>query len=102
MEMLRVPSLGRSVGGVIASTVVDAIAVVWSNMTSAKPQVGPSWTVTVRRKPAVRVEIEGKIYAMTAVLIKDEQKRRQILYDRNYWHAWDAISVFKFYPSARE
>ena len=60
---------------------------------------GESWTITAQRQPNVRVEINGKIYRMTAELIDDEAYRQEILYDRGYWHAWDAILVFKFRPT---
>ena len=59
---------------------------------------GESWTVAIRRKPEVRVEIAGKIYSVRAAMIEDESYRQQILYNRGYWHAWDGISVFKFQP----
>lgn len=59
---------------------------------------GESWTVTVRRTPEVRVQIEDKIYRLQAFEITNETTRRQILFDRGYWHAWAGISIFAFHP----
>lgn len=59
---------------------------------------GENWTVTVRRTPEVRVQIEDKIYRLSASEISDETTRRQILFDRGYWHAWGGISIFAFHP----
>ena len=63
---------------------------------------GESWTVTVRRTPDVRVEIAGKIYSMRATPIDDESYRTKILYDRGYWYAWDAITIFRFAPNEEQ
>lgn len=57
---------------------------------------GESWTVSIRRSPEVRVQIDEAIYQVTATAIDDEARRVQILEDRGYWHAWDAITVFRF------
>ena len=57
---------------------------------------GESWTVTVLREPNVRVQIAERIYRVRAVRIDDENRRQEILYDRGYWYAWDAISVYRF------
>ena len=57
---------------------------------------GESWTVTIRRQPRVRIEIAGKIYSMQAAPIEDENYRQELLHNRGYWHAWDAITVFQF------
>lgn len=60
---------------------------------------GESWTVTVRRSPNVRVEIEDKTYSLKASPIDDESHRKSILHDRGYWYAWDGVSVFRFTPN---
>ena len=57
---------------------------------------GESWTDTVRRTPNVRIEIAKKIYSLVATPINDESYRKKILYDRGYWHAWNAITIFRF------
>ena len=59
---------------------------------------GENWAVTVRREPDVRVEHEGKVYALRAVPIEDEALRREILSGRGYWRAWDGITVVRFLP----
>ncbi len=61
---------------------------------------GESWTVTIRRKPKVRVQIDDRIYVMNATAIDDEDKRVAILSDRGYWYAWEGITVFQFIPSS--
>lgn len=61
------------------------------------PRLGrENWIRTVRREPAVRVEIDGKIYRLQGEPIDDESRRQQILHDRGYWHAWDGITVVRF------
>ena len=76
---------------------IDGVLHIHSSRWAKLPRFsGESWTVTVLRVPNVRIEIAGKIYAMTASLIADEEKRQEILYNRGYWHAWDAISVYRF------
>ncbi len=59
---------------------------------------GESWTVTVRRQPAVRIELADKIYSMRAEPLDDENTRLKILDNRGYWYAWDGIQVFRFEP----
>lgn len=59
---------------------------------------GENWIVTVGRAPDVRIEIDSRIYRMTATFIRDRQKRLDILHNRGYWYAWDGIEVFKFTP----
>ena len=71
----------------------------WANLPRFS---GESWTVTIQRDPGVRVEIAGRIYTLNGILIEDEQHRQQILYNRNYWYAWEAIKVFKFLPGAAD
>ena len=61
---------------------------------------GENWAVTVRRNPAVRVEIGDKIYPLRAIPIDDEKLRRDILFDRGYWRAWDGITIVRFLPRA--
>lgn len=79
---------------------IDGVLHIHSSRWSKLPRFsGESWTMTVQRQPDVRVEIDTKIYRMTATLIDDEAYRQQILYDRGYWHAWDAILVFSFKPT---
>lgn len=79
---------------------IDGVLHIHSSRWSKLPRFsGESWTVTAQREPNVRVEIDGKIYRMTASLIDDEAYRQEILYDRGYWHAWDAILVFSFQPT---
>ena len=63
---------------------------------------GESWTVTIRRTPNVRVEIESKIYTLYASAIDDEDQRKGILIDRGYIHAWDGIMIFRFSPGPHE
>ena len=63
---------------------------------------GESWTVTIRRTPNVRVEIEGNIYTLYASAIDDEDLRKRILVDRGYIHAWDGIMIFRFSPKPYE
>ena len=77
---------------------LDGVLHIHSSRWSKLPRFsGESWTITVQRQPHVRVELDGKIYRMTAERIDDEAHRQKILYDRGYWHAWDAILVFKFH-----
>ncbi len=60
---------------------------------------GENWTETVRREPAVRIQIDELIYPLKASPIDDELLRTKILHDRGYWHAWSGITVVRFYPS---
>ncbi len=76
---------------------IDGVLHIHSSRWAKLPRVsGESWTVTIRRQPRVRVEIGGRIYGLTATAIDDESRRREILHDRGYWYAWDAITVFQF------
>ena len=78
---------------------IDGVLHIHSSRWAKLPRFsGESWTVTARRAPNVRVEIGDGIYALQASPIDDESLRKQILYDRGYWHAWDAITVFRFTP----
>ena len=79
---------------------IDGTLHIHSARSSKLPRLsGENWVTTVRRDPDVRVEIAGKIYAMRADPIIDEATRRQILYDRGYWRAWDGITVVRFTPT---
>lgn len=78
---------------------IEGVLHIHSNRFSRMPRlVGESWVDTVRRRPQVRVEIDGLIHSLRATAIDDEVRRRAILYDRGYWIAWDGITVFKFLP----
>ena len=78
---------------------LDGVLHIHSSRWAKLPRfTGESWTVTIRRQPEVRIEIDGSIYVMTASAIDDEERRREILYNRGYWYAWDAITVFTFQP----
>ena len=78
---------------------LDGVLHIHSSRWAKLPRLsGESWTVTVLKQPLVRVEIERKIYVLSAVLIDDEQKRQQILRNRGYWHPWGSISVYRFVP----
>lgn len=61
---------------------------------------GENWTVTVRREPDVRVQIDDAIYSLRASPIDDDQRRVSILHDRGYWYAWEGITVVRFEPVA--
>jgi hypothetical protein len=81
---------------------IDGVLHIHSNRLARMPRlVGESWVDAVRRRPAVRVEIDGLIHSLTATPIDDEARRRAILHDRGYWIAWDGITVFRFLPQAR-
>ena len=76
---------------------IDGALHIHSSRWAKLPRPGAdNWTVVVRRKPEVRVQIDEKIYALRASPIDDESLRRKILHDRGYWRAWDGISVVRF------
>ncbi len=76
---------------------IDGALHIHSSRWAKLPRFGAeNWIVTVRRDPAVRVEIDGRIYRMRAQPIEDDALREQILHDRGYWHAWDGITVVRF------
>lgn len=82
---------------------LDGVLHIHSSRWAKLPRfTGESWTITVRKHPQVRIEVKEQIHLMSATLIDDEARRQQILYDRGYWHPWDAISVFRFDPVAPE
>lgn len=60
---------------------------------------GKSWRDEIRKTPNVKVEIDGKIFAMTATAIDDEARRQEILADRGYVYPWKGITVFQFLPT---
>ena len=81
---------------------LDGVLHIHSSRWSKLPRFsGESWTVSILRSPNVRVEIDGKIYAMTASPITSEAQRQAILDDRGYWYHWDGITVFRFVPTQR-
>ena len=65
----------------------------WANLPRFK---GESWRDRIRRQPEVRIEIEEKIYTMTAVAIDNEEIRRKMLKDRGYIYSWAGITIFRF------
>ncbi len=78
---------------------INGILHIHSNRWAKLPRLsGENWTVTLRRNPAARVEIAGRIYPLRAAHIDDETLRQQILFDRGYWHAWDGITIVRFLP----
>ena len=82
---------------------IDGTLHIHSSRWAKLPRIdGESWTVTIRRTPNVRVEIDGKIYTLYASAIDDEDQRKGILIDRGYMHAWDGITIFRFSPRPQE
>ena len=78
---------------------IDGVLHIHSSRWAKLPRFsGENWTVTVRRNPEVRVEIEGKIYALQASPIDDDSLRMRILHDRGYWYAWEGITIVRFLP----
>lgn len=65
----------------------------WANLPRFR---GESWRDRIRRQPEVRVEIEEKIYTMTAIAIDNEDIRRRMLKDRAYLYPWAGITIFRF------
>jgi|TARA_B110000914_G_scaffold76371_1_gene67090 hypothetical protein len=65
----------------------------WANLPRFE---GESWRDRIRRRPEVRVEIEEKIYTMTATVIDNEELRRRMLKDRGYIYPWAGITIFRF------
>lgn len=65
----------------------------WANLPRFE---GESWRDRIRRRPEVRVEIEEKIYTMTATVIDNEELRRRMLKDRGYIYPWAGITILRF------
>ena len=78
---------GQCAGGLISTIGYDG---------SPYSPVGESWRDRIRRRPEVRVEIEEKIYTMTATVIDNEELRRRMLKDRGYIYPWAGITIFRF------
>ena len=70
----------------------------WANLPRFE---GESWRDSIRRQPEVRIEIEKKIYAMTATVIDNEELRRRMLKDRGYIYPWSGITIFRFEPLSK-
>tara|TARA_A100001037_G_scaffold306566_1_gene352783 strand:- start:1417 stop:1830 length:414 start_codon:yes stop_codon:yes gene_type:complete len=96
---IELPGVPRSVR--VNCFHVDGALHIHSNRFAHVPRLrGESWVNVVRRDPDVRVEINGRIYALTAIPIADESQRQALLLARGYWRAWDGITIFRFAKSS--
>ena len=82
---------------------IDGVLHIHSSRWSNLPRLsGESWSTAIILQPKVRVEIDEKIYSLTASWVEDENRRRDILHNRGYIHAWDGIKVFRFTAPSRD